>query len=213
MDAEFTILADYGVPWSQEQGKALAGASWQESTGELLRQLRVHGVEPDVGPQQLYQRMYRSVAERIRADGLPWLPGAHELLEDVQAAQVPQALVSASPIAMLDVALDLIGRRVFAAVVDGTQLSRPKPDPQAYRLAADRLGVSASACIVLEDSVPGCAAGASAGAVVLAVPNQVALPPLPSQVIRPQGLDGLGWDDLQAIYRAVRPQRLDARQR
>lgn len=212
VDAEFAILAEYGVPWSQAQGKALAGSSWQESTGQLLAQLRAHGVEPDVGPRELYRRMYRSVADRIRSDGLPWLPGARELLADVQAAQVPQALVSASPIAMLDVALDLIGRQVFAAVVDGTQLSRPKPDPQGYRLAADRLGVSASACIVLEDSVPGCAAGVLAGAVVLAVPNQVALPALPDQVIRHEGLDGLGWDDLRAIYRAVRPQHLNAAQ-
>lgn len=59
--------------------------------------------------------------------------------------------------------------RHFDAVVDGMQVSRPKPDPEIYLTAAQRLGVPAERCIVFEDSPSGVAAGRAAGATVVGV--------------------------------------------
>ena len=59
--------------------------------------------------------------------------------------------------------------RVFDLVVSGDDVQRHKPDPEAYHLAATRLGVVAGECLVFEDSDIGCAAGLAFGARVLRV--------------------------------------------
>jgi beta-phosphoglucomutase len=57
----------------------------------------------------------------------------------------------------------------FQAIVDGHQVSRPKPDPEVYLEAARRLGVPPADCIVFEDSPGGMAAARAAGARLVAL--------------------------------------------
>jgi beta-phosphoglucomutase-like phosphatase (HAD superfamily) len=52
-------------------------------------------------------------------------------------------------------------------------VSRSKPFPDPYLLAADKLKVEISECIVLEDSATGVASATAAGAYVVAVPHLV----------------------------------------
>jgi beta-phosphoglucomutase-like phosphatase (HAD superfamily) len=60
--------------------------------------------------------------------------------------------------------LDKLGRAAqFSAVVTGADVTRGKPDPQVFQLAAERLGVHASACVVVEDAVHGVEAARRAG--------------------------------------------------
>ena len=53
---------------------------------------------------------------------------------------------------------------LFDLVVTGSDVTRHKPDPEAYRTAAERLGVDPSECLVFEDSDIGMAAGEAFGA-------------------------------------------------
>ena len=66
--------------------------------------------------------------------------------------------------------LDL--RRYFAAVVVRDDYARAKPEPDAFLVAASRLGIAAAACVVVEDSYRGVVAAHRAGAVVVAIPNR-----------------------------------------
>ena len=72
------------------------------------------------------------------AAGIPWQPGARELLEAVHAAGIPMALVTSSFAVLADPFAAAVG--LFDAVVSGDEVSRPKPDPEPYLLAAQRLG-------------------------------------------------------------------------
>ena len=54
-------------------------------------------------------------------------------------------------------------------VVTGDDVARHKPDPEAYRLAAERLSLLAEACLVFEDSEVGAASAISAGMDVVRV--------------------------------------------
>lgn len=58
---------------------------------------------------------------------------------------------------------------IFDLVVTGDDVSRPKPDPEGYALAASRLGVAPVNCLVIEDSEVGVASGLRFGARVLKV--------------------------------------------
>ena len=51
----------------------------------------------------------------------------------------------------------------FRVVLDGHQVSRPKPDPEIYLRAAELLGVAAPNCLVFEDSHSGVDAARAAG--------------------------------------------------
>ncbi|MDB5178180.1 MAG: Hydrolase, haloacid dehalogenase-like family [Patescibacteria group bacterium] len=64
--------------------------------------------------------------------------------------------------------LEALGLRdYFAQLVTGQDVAHHKPDPEAYLLAAERLGVDGKKCVVIEDSAAGVAAGKAAGCAVI----------------------------------------------
>lgn len=69
---------------------------------------------------------------------------------------------------------------LFKLVIDGTQVTRSKPDPQGYLMAAERLGIASEKCVVVEDSLQGVKAGEAAGAYVVGV-----IGTLPGEVLEP----------------------------
>jgi beta-phosphoglucomutase-like phosphatase (HAD superfamily) len=58
---------------------------------------------------------------------------------------------------------------LFDTVITGSDVTRHKPDPEAYLLAAERLGVTAAECLVFEDSSIGVASAQAFGAMVIRV--------------------------------------------
>jgi beta-phosphoglucomutase len=94
----------------------------------------------------------------------PAMPGIHKLLTDLKVSGWKLAVGSSGPPENVDMALDRLGKRdLFDAVVTGMDVTRGKPDPQVFLLAAKRLGVPPPRCIVIEDARPGVAAAHAAG--------------------------------------------------
>jgi HAD superfamily hydrolase (TIGR01509 family) len=126
--------------------------------------------EPDV--KWLTSRVFNLFRE-----GLVWRPGAAELLRAVKTAGMPTALVTSTGRLLVEAALDTLGRENFDVVVCGDEVTMPKPDPEPYRAAATLLGVAIEDCVAIEDSPTGVASAIASGAVVLAVPAELELPP------------------------------------
>ena len=83
---------------------------------------------------------------------------------------VPVGVASSSPRDRLHRTLRRAGLLdAFDVVVAGDEVTNGKPAPDMFLLAAERLGVPAEECVVIEDSPPGVAAGRAAGMVTLAV--------------------------------------------
>ncbi|MCL2316426.1 MAG: HAD family phosphatase [Actinomycetia bacterium] len=204
IQGEIDLLTGYGVPWTYEQGRLLCGTSREVSMAALLAAMAEHGRDGDVDPDAFYDQLWRTVDVRAHADGLPWLPGAVDLLAGLAEAGVPCALVSASPRPMLDSALASFGRHSISVVIAGGDMPEAKPAPDGYLMAAERLGVDPADCLVIEDTEAGTAAGRAAGAVVVAVPRMRALPPSPGQVNLAGGLAGVTPDRLRELYAQVR---------
>src|SRR5690606_38320274 len=96
------------------------------------------------------------------------LPGARGALGWTRA--LPRALVTGSSRAEAAQVLPRIGpEAAFDVIVASEDALRSKPDPDGYRRAMARLGLPPAACLVVEDSVSGIAAGRAAGCLVLAV--------------------------------------------
>jgi HAD superfamily hydrolase (TIGR01509 family) len=116
-------------------------------------EIRHHGAEKE--------RIYRSlIGEGIAAH---LVPGVRAFLERARA--VPKALASNAEPANVEFILEASGLRgYFQSIVDGDQAPRPKPAPDVYLIAAERLGVDPSNCVVFEDSPVGVAAARACGA-------------------------------------------------
>jgi beta-phosphoglucomutase len=100
----------------------------------------------------------------IIAQDFPAMPGARELLRRLRQAGFVLAVGSSAPPANVDVVLEKLGvRSLFGAIVTGSDVTRGKPDPQVFLLAAQRLGIPPARCAVVEDAPPGIAAAKAAG--------------------------------------------------
>ena len=106
------------------------------------------------------ESLYREILGATLDDAL--VPGVRAFLE--RHCSDPLALASNAEPANVDFVLERSGlRRYFRVAIDGQQVRRPKPDPEIYLLAAQRLGVRAADAVVFEDSEAGVAAARAAG--------------------------------------------------
>jgi beta-phosphoglucomutase family hydrolase len=101
---------------------------------------------------------------RILAADFSVMPGAIALLDSLDAAGFALAVGSSGPPENVNLVLDRLGKRsLFGAVVHGMDVSRGKPDPQVFLLAAQRLAIAPQRCAVVEDAALGIAAAKAAG--------------------------------------------------
>lgn len=201
--AEIEEMASHGVTWTHEQGVHLCGTSWDVSTAALEEEAVGQGVELPLTGWPLYERIYRRVVRHLLDDGLPWLPGVPELLAELSERGIPMAVVSASPAELIDAGVSQMTPGLFGAIVNGQQMPQSKPAPDGYLRAAELLGVPASDCIVIEDSVAGTASGRAAGAAVIAVPCMHPLDEAPGQV-NLDSLAGVDYAELGCIWQQAK---------
>ena len=124
-------------------------------------------------------------------------PGARELLAEVAAAGVPHALVTGSQRPFTEAVLASTGFR-FPVTVTADDVTRTKPDPEPYLLAAKLLDADPGQCVALEDSPNGIASATGAGCRVVAVPSLLPIPPAAGRLVVPS-LREVTLDTLRAL--------------
>ena len=97
-------------------------------------------------------------------------PGLVDFLKEIRAAGIKTALATSAGPGNIDFTIDGIGLRdQFDVIVGGAEVSKGKPDPEIYLLAAQKLGVEPANCWVIEDSLQGIKSGQSAGCKVAGI--------------------------------------------
>lgn len=145
--------------------------------GDDLPQSEVdrHGAEKEA----LYRELMAPVFQRHL------VPGVCEFVREAARAGVPLGLGTNAERLNVEFVLGRAGLAAeFGAVVDGQQVSRPKPDPEVYVEAARRLGVAPRDCVIFEDSPGGMAAARAAGARLVAVLTTLAEAPAADLAVR-----------------------------
>ena len=166
------LAREYGGELSDGARLAMVGGSMESSMAILHADLE----QPWRDAEQSAAWLNRRMAELYRTE-LRWRPGALGLLALVRDAGVPTALVTNTGRALVEIALDVIGRHWFDAVVCGDEVAAGKPDPEPYELAARLLDVPVERCVAIEDSPVGVTSALAAGAAVIAVPHDAAVAP------------------------------------
>ncbi len=161
-------FADAGVPlhWDAARyGELLAISGGRERITAALE--AAAGTAPDSAlVADLQARKQRHYVSLVAAGELRLRPGVAPLITEAAAAGLAQVIVTTSGRAAVTTLVDhLLGGLAgcFRFWVCGDDVARKKPDPEAYQLALDQLGLPAAAALALEDSGNGLAAADRAG--------------------------------------------------
>jgi HAD superfamily hydrolase (TIGR01509 family) len=156
-------LAEWSCGFEEKLFYALGGMPVAEIISTLNRR---HGLQM---PVELVERR----KEEFYFQLLPELAAVPEVLEHIEHAHglIPFAVVSGSTresVTASLVTLKLLDR--FDTLVCAGDYTRSKPDPEAFLIAASRLGVAPAACLVFEDTEMGIQAAKVAGMAWVKVP-------------------------------------------
>jgi sugar-phosphatase len=147
--------------WGARHGveeRVLAGMAQGRPSGEVISALL-----PDLDALEESRAIDLRQAEDVY--DVVVLPGAHELF----AGGDPVAVVTSCTIPLARARLGAAGLPVPEVLVTPERLSRGKPDPEGYLLAARELGADPADCVVFEDAPAGVQAGRAAGMHVVGI--------------------------------------------
>ena len=185
---ETDVMTRLGGTWTEADQQELLGSSLPNAVRYFLERAKA-----PADPARIAEWMIGGIVAKVGERGVTIMPGAAELVAEVEAAGLPCALVTSSQRRLVDAVLARTGLR-FPVVVCANDVTYGKPDPESYLLAAKRLGAEPGRCLVLEDSITGVTAAEAAGCQVVAVPTLRPIEPRPGRrVVRSlRGID-LGW--------------------
>jgi HAD superfamily hydrolase (TIGR01509 family) len=198
IEVEFELAAEHGGTWSREHALELVGNDLITSG----RYIREHmGI--DLSPEEIVEALLDGVVGRVQ-ERVPWCPGARELLAELRAAHVPCGLVTMSYTRFVAPILAALPADTFSAIVTGDVVTRGKPDPEPYQMAARMLRVHPADCLAIEDSNTGTVSAVAAGCTVLVVPNHVQVAEGERRVFA-SSLQGVDLDGLRGLLPTTAP--------
>lgn len=178
-DVEVEVFASLGHTLDDTWRHVVVGGPMTRSAGFLIE-----ATGADIGLDELTVLLNQGFEDRIDRS-LPLMPGAARLLAELSVHGIPTALVSASHRRIIDRVLTTLGPQHFALTVAGDEVSRTKPHPDPYLLAAAGLGADPARCAVVEDTATGVAAAEAAGCQVVAVPSIAPIAPAARRTVVP----------------------------
>jgi beta-phosphoglucomutase len=168
------IAEELGVHFTLEDNELLKGVSRARSLQIIL----------EIGNRNLSDELQVEICERknqlylnqikgITEDEI--LPGVREFLVDSKDKGYKIALGSASKNSIF-ILSQLQLTHMFDSIIDGTKVSKAKPDPEVFKKGAEELGLKYEDCIVFEDAAAGVEAAHRIGMKVVGIGSKELLP-------------------------------------
>lgn len=140
------------------------GSDWSTVLAHFFRQAGIHP-DPDEFTEQFRHRYLAYLETRLQLT-----QGAESFLAQASERKIRLALVSSAAPWMVDKILALTGLKdAFEIVISQADVTRHKPNPEAYLLALQRLRTTPMDSIVIEDSTSGLLAAHGAGCRSIAI--------------------------------------------
>lgn len=167
------LANDLGIDFTEHQNEQLKGVSRVKSLEKILDWGGV-SLSEDAFQDQMNKKNtdYLSYIESMKEDEI--LVDVPKVLTFLKKEQQPIALGSASKNArkiLKKVAL----YESFDSIVDGTNVSKAKPDPEVFLIAAKELNMAPNQCVVFEDSIAGVQAANKADMISIGIGEQEVL--------------------------------------
>ena len=147
------LAEELGFEFTEEQNELFKGVSRKRCLEILLDIGKVEATQEQFDRWMIEKNEdYLKYIEKMNASEI--LPDVPRVLEFLKERQIPIALGSASKNArpILE-KVEII--HFFDCIVDGNNVTKAKPDPEVFLIAANQLGVNSEDCVVFEDAVAG----------------------------------------------------------
>lgn len=185
------LAEELGITFTKKDNERLKGVSRMRSFEIIL----------EIGGMQMTEQekearcteknsLYLEYIQKLREDEL--LPGVREFLSDARNKGYKIALGSASKNSQL-ILQRLKITDLFDVIIDGTKVSKAKPDPEVFIKGAEALGLASDECIVFEDAVAGIEAAHNAGMLGVGIGSHNELPEADMHIV---GFIGLTAEDI-----------------
>jgi mannitol-1-/sugar-/sorbitol-6-/2-deoxyglucose-6-phosphatase len=160
------LLAEYGVTYGGEYHREVLGVSYRLAI-EFYKK-----VFDLFAPTEEMMRRRGEIATDFFANRIGLFPSVEQVLQELRQMKLRLAVGTSSISASARPFLDRHGLTpFFEAIVTGEEVAHGKPHPAIYLRAAEKLGVAANACLVIEDALSGIAAAKAAKMRVAAIPD------------------------------------------
>ena len=190
--SEIEVTKPFGYTWLEADQIACLGGPLSK-----VGQYMFDKCGQQKSPQYFTQTLIDTQVARMRGN-TPTMPGALELVKELQSHGVRTALVSASPRNIVNAVLDNLGHDLFPFSMSADDVTRTKPDPEGYLKAAAMSGSEISNCLIFEDSLTGMNAAIASGAYLIGVPHLVSIDE--SERVRViKSLEQLSYSKLQEL--------------
>jgi beta-phosphoglucomutase len=155
------LANELGVEFTRDDNERLKGVSRMRSM-EIIMELGGVTLSPHEKEQLANKKntWFVDYVERMVPEEI--FPGVKGLIRELKARGIKVGLASSSKNAKTVLQILHI-QNDFDAVVDGTMVTHSKPDPEIFLLAAQKLGLDPSECLVFEDAEAGVEAAIAAG--------------------------------------------------
>ena len=161
------LLAEYGVDYHGEYHREVLGVSYRLAVEFYKTKFGI-----SVPTEELVKRR-GEIATEFFANRVGLFPNAKRVLEELRQMKLKLAVATSSVGASARPFLDRHWiAQFFDVIITGDEIERGKPEPDIYMCAAEKLGVVADDCLVIEDSLSGIAAAKAAHMRVAAIPDR-----------------------------------------
>lgn len=197
LEAWKTLAEELGQKWTETDIRRSFGRRNREILRTLMGRELTSGEEREYGERK--EELYRHLTSPHLRSAV--VPGLLEFLSGLKDAGLRAAVATSGPpenARFVLKGLDL--EPFFDAVVTGAEVPRSKPEPDIFLLAAERLHLAPSDCVVFEDSSSGIEAARRAGCSCIAL----------ATTHRPEELQPLSPFRIVADFTHLSPQQLAA---
>jgi beta-phosphoglucomutase len=161
------LANELGFEFTKEKNELFKGVSRKRCLEILLDIGKVEATQEQFDTWMVEKNIdYLKYIEKMDASKI--LPDVPKILEFLKGKNIPIALGSASKNAQpILEKVNLL--HYFDVIVDGNNVTKAKPDPEVFLLAAKQLGVNPENCVVFEDAVAGVQAANSANMISIGI--------------------------------------------
>jgi HAD superfamily hydrolase (TIGR01509 family) len=193
-DIDGALMRTYGVEYAGEHKSQVLGKSFQIALGFYRDTFNIRAEIEEMALRR------SDIAREFYAERIPIFHSVPQVLEGLKERGLKIALATSS---VSTLARPFLQRhnieKYFDALTTGEEVQNGKPNPDIYLLAARKVGVAPTECLVVEDALAGVQAGKSAGMTVAAIPDarwgDVSLFPEKADVVLQELAQLLAWLD------------------
>jgi HAD superfamily hydrolase (TIGR01509 family) len=160
------LLADYDVTYRGEHHQNVVGVNYRLAVDFYKKTFGL-----SVSTEEMMRRR-GEIATQFFVNRIGLFPNVKEILEELWKMKLHLAVATSSVSTSARPFLDRHQlTKFFDVIITGEEVEHGKPAPDIYLCAAEKLGIPADACLVIEDALPGVAAAKAANMRVAAIPD------------------------------------------